>query len=230
MVRRLLGIGGVKTGHYSAINAVVTHGYHADPLLPFTPSSARPPWPRRAWAEGPPSSCLCVENKAAQTSASWLSGGPFQRKIVPQAAPSFGQPRPISRLGRAGRPYRPCFPHSFMPSTSFLFSMPTWSGLALRLGLGSTSFLFSMPTWLKLALRLGLGSTSFLFSMPTWLGLGLGLWLGPGTGSTSFSLDSPLEWAQAEQPSAALEAATSSTRGRGGAPSGSASSWKCRAA
>ena len=38
-----------------------------------------------------------VENKAAQTSASWLSGGPFQRQIVLPAAPSFGQPRPISR-------------------------------------------------------------------------------------------------------------------------------------
>eukprot|EP00964_Phaeocystis_antarctica_P116595 scaffold80532_cov64-Phaeocystis_antarctica.AAC.3 len=53
-----------------------------------------------------------VENKGGQTSASWLSGGPFQRQAVPQATPSFGQPRPISRLGRAGRPYRPCFPHS----------------------------------------------------------------------------------------------------------------------
>ena len=34
-----------------------------------------------------------VENKAAQTSASWLSGSPFQCQIVPQAARSFGQPR-----------------------------------------------------------------------------------------------------------------------------------------
>ena len=56
-----------------------------------------------------------VENKAPQTSASWLSGGPFQCQIVPQAAPSFGQPRPISRLGRAGRPYRPCFSHRYAP-------------------------------------------------------------------------------------------------------------------
>ena len=30
-----------------------------------------------------------VENKAAQTSASWLSGGLFQRQIVLQAARSF---------------------------------------------------------------------------------------------------------------------------------------------
>ena len=51
-----------------------------------------------------------VKNKTAQTSASWLSGGPFQCQSVPQAAPSFGQPRPISRLGRAGRPYRPYRP------------------------------------------------------------------------------------------------------------------------
>ena len=52
-----------------------------------------------------------VENKGAQTSASWLSGGFFQRQLVPKATPGFGQPRPISRLGRAGRPYLPCFPH-----------------------------------------------------------------------------------------------------------------------
>ena len=52
-----------------------------------------------------------VENKAAQTSASWLSWSPFQCQIVPQAATSFGQPRPISRLGRAGRPHWPCFRH-----------------------------------------------------------------------------------------------------------------------
>ena len=38
---------------------------------------------------------------SAQASASWLAGGCFQRQVVPQAAPSFGQPRPISRVGRA---------------------------------------------------------------------------------------------------------------------------------
>ena len=32
-----------------------------------------------------------VENMGAQTSASWLSGGPSQRQSTPQAAPSFGQ-------------------------------------------------------------------------------------------------------------------------------------------
>ena len=39
-----------------------------------------------------------VDNKLAQLSGSWPSGGLSPRKIVPQAAPSFGQPRPISRL------------------------------------------------------------------------------------------------------------------------------------
>ena len=43
-------------------------------------------------------------NKVAQASASWLSGGLYQRLIVLQAAPSFGQPRPARRLGRADRP------------------------------------------------------------------------------------------------------------------------------
>ena len=37
----------------------------------------------------------------------WRSGGSSQRQIMPQAAPSFGQPRPTSRLvGGSGRPYR----------------------------------------------------------------------------------------------------------------------------
>ena len=49
-----------------------------------------------------------VGSEVAQTSASWLSGGFSQRQIMPQAAPSSGQPRPISRLGRAGRP---CWAH-----------------------------------------------------------------------------------------------------------------------
>ena len=43
-----------------------------------------------------------IDTKVAQASASWLTGGFFQRQIVPQAAPSSGQPRPISRLGRVG--------------------------------------------------------------------------------------------------------------------------------
>ena len=39
-----------------------------------------------------------VGNKRAQPSASWLSAGSSQRQITPQAAPSVGPPRPISRL------------------------------------------------------------------------------------------------------------------------------------
>eukprot|EP00964_Phaeocystis_antarctica_P034134 scaffold19403_cov66-Phaeocystis_antarctica.AAC.2 len=50
----------------------------------------------------------CVGSKVAHTSASLLFGSCFQGQVMPQAAPSFGQPRPISRLGRPGRPhYRP---------------------------------------------------------------------------------------------------------------------------
>ena len=37
-----------------------------------------------------------VECKAAQASAGWLSGRSSQRQTMPQAAPGFGQPRPIS--------------------------------------------------------------------------------------------------------------------------------------
>ena len=62
-----------------------------------------------------------MENEGAQTSANWLSGGPFQRQLVPQATLSFGQPRPISRLGRAGRPYRPCFSHRPRLYTFFMY-------------------------------------------------------------------------------------------------------------
>ena len=51
-----------------------------------------------------------VENKVAQPSASRLSGGSPQRQVTPQAAPRFGQPRPVGRLGCAGRcPQRACF-------------------------------------------------------------------------------------------------------------------------
>ena len=56
----------------------------------------------RAWRHKLGRGRTCVGSKGGQTSASWLSGGLSQRQIVRQAAPSFGQPRPISRLGRAG--------------------------------------------------------------------------------------------------------------------------------
>eukprot|EP00964_Phaeocystis_antarctica_P073514 scaffold45106_cov54-Phaeocystis_antarctica.AAC.2 len=49
---------------------------------------------------------LCRKARVAQASASWRSGGSCQRQSMPLAAPSFGPPRPISRFGRAGRPYQ----------------------------------------------------------------------------------------------------------------------------
>ena len=65
----------------------------------------------RPFSSSPSKNPPYVESNVARTSVSWLSGGLDQRLIVLQAAPSFGQPRPISRLGRttAGRPYRPLF-------------------------------------------------------------------------------------------------------------------------
>ena len=39
-----------------------------------------------------------------------------QRQIAHQAALSSGQPRPISRVGRAGRPHRPCLRRSVAPA------------------------------------------------------------------------------------------------------------------
>ena len=50
----------------------------------------------------------------AQPSASWFSRGFFRCQTMLQAARSFGQPRPISRLGRAGRPNGPCFRHRWL--------------------------------------------------------------------------------------------------------------------
>ena len=58
------------------------------------------------------------QNKVAQALAGWISGGSPQRQITPQAAPSSGQPRPIRRLGRAGRPHRPWFRHSLRRAAS----------------------------------------------------------------------------------------------------------------
>ena len=37
-----------------------------------------------------------------------LSGGAMQHPLLPQAAASFDQPRPVSRVGRAGRPRPAC--------------------------------------------------------------------------------------------------------------------------
>ena len=47
---------------------------------------------------------LQVQRKLARPLTSWRSGGVSLRHTTPGAAPSLGQPRPIRRLGRAGRP------------------------------------------------------------------------------------------------------------------------------
>ena len=46
----------------------------------------------------------CDDSKVAQASASWHSGGTARRQSTPPAAPSVGQPRPISRLGPCWHP------------------------------------------------------------------------------------------------------------------------------
>ena len=78
----------------------------------------------------PPRRRTCVENEVAQASASWHSGGCSQRQITPQAAPSFGQPRPISRLGRADRLHRPCSRHSGAPGVNTWLSKPAGAAAA----------------------------------------------------------------------------------------------------
>ena len=48
----------------------------------------------------------------------WRSVGSSQRQSLPGAAPSFGQPRPASRLGGgSGRPYRACVRQGGMPGS-----------------------------------------------------------------------------------------------------------------
>ena len=62
-------------------------------------------WPQSLCRIGPgldSAVCPAVKPRVAQASASWLSGGCFQRQGAPQAASSLGQPRPNSRAGRAG--------------------------------------------------------------------------------------------------------------------------------
>eukprot|EP00964_Phaeocystis_antarctica_P155349 scaffold124462_cov72-Phaeocystis_antarctica.AAC.1 len=85
------------------------------------------PWPRRAPrahrcaraspARGararppsPPRTHLCGKQGGSDLGQLALRR-PLSGQIVPQAALSLGQPRPISRLGRAGRPYRLVFSH-----------------------------------------------------------------------------------------------------------------------
>ena len=84
--------------------------------IPSQPPS-KPPFTTQARIHERDAARAHVESKAAQTSASWLSGGLFQ--IVLQPAPSSGQLGPAAawaalrpRLGRAGVGHtRPCFPH-----------------------------------------------------------------------------------------------------------------------
>ena len=63
------------------------------------PPSLPPTLPTRPHRSSSISSHIHVESKAAQTRASWLTGGLSQRQSTPQATPSFGQSRPIGRLG-----------------------------------------------------------------------------------------------------------------------------------
>ena len=66
----------------------------------WAPALFSPPTlPTRPHRSSSSSSHIHVESKAAQTRASWLTGGLSQRQSTPQATPSFGQSRPISRLG-----------------------------------------------------------------------------------------------------------------------------------
>ena len=53
------------------------------------------------------------KTRLLRTSANWLSGGFSRCQIGLQAARSFGQPRLIRQLGRAGRPCRPCSSHRY---------------------------------------------------------------------------------------------------------------------
>ena len=55
----------------------------------------------------PRSCCTCVENKVAQPSASWLSGGVFQHQSMPSLGCS--KPRPASENQQLGQKYRCLF-------------------------------------------------------------------------------------------------------------------------
>jgi hypothetical protein len=57
-------------------------------------------------ATGAAAGALLCRTTGGTASASWLSGGCFQRQITPQAAPGT-----ISRLYRTGRLHAPQFPH-----------------------------------------------------------------------------------------------------------------------
>ena len=64
----------------------------------WAPALFSPPTlPARPHRSSSSSSHIHVESKAAQTRASWLARGLSQRQSTPQATPSFGQSRAISR-------------------------------------------------------------------------------------------------------------------------------------
>eukprot|EP00964_Phaeocystis_antarctica_P097845 scaffold63917_cov52-Phaeocystis_antarctica.AAC.4 len=119
-------------------------------------TSTRRAGPSRDEAARAASSDLSCQISAAPASASWLSGGFSQRQSMPQAAPSFDQPRPISRLGRinAGRPHRPCIRQRAARSTRS--SSCTASAGAAR---ETSSFVISLAASASSAARVVSGAT-----------------------------------------------------------------------
>ena len=99
-------------GAISALSTAHTASRSKPSLLRVHTGRGPPMGSSTGWAPASNSRIACVENKVAQTSASWLSRCSSQRHLVPRAAPSFGQARPISRLGGSVRPYRAWFRHS----------------------------------------------------------------------------------------------------------------------
>ena len=61
-----------------------------------------------------------VENSRPEASAHWSSSTPRHPQSKLRAASSLGQPRPIGRYVPAGRPHRPCSPHSNGPLLDFI--------------------------------------------------------------------------------------------------------------
>ena len=104
MLRLRLGLGHRAASHWKRSTLGAERALHRSVLqtrwLCRSRFSVIIPWRQLSWyAHGTKDFSgvsTYVENKAAQTSASWLSGGPFQRQIVLQAAPRFGQPQPIA--------------------------------------------------------------------------------------------------------------------------------------
>ena len=106
------GEGTLGSGHYRNVNWDVVKrkpksrltAAAASGALLWRAARARPPRTPAAAA-----AAWSRENKVAQISASWLSIDFLQRQMMPQGGPGSGRPWPISRLGRAGRPYRAWF-------------------------------------------------------------------------------------------------------------------------